>query len=162
MAGQKHEGLTTDDLLRLQEGPPLKKIRLSASTSVDSGYFIGLHDESGSGSSEYPGDDLTDQEEDPQDGDESFLGQADEDEEGSDHWELRGAIEDSGRLKLARASSLSTRTPRPAAETPKRSARSFNDIGISPALEAALHRMSIHTPTEVQAACIPPILAGVD
>ncbi|KAF8558915.1 DEAD-domain-containing protein [Imleria badia] len=42
------------------------------------------------------------------------------------------------------------------------SIRSFTDMGISSALEAALHRMSIHTPTEVQAACIPPILAGRD
>lgn len=39
---------------------------------------------------------------------------------------------------------------------------SFSEMGISPSLEAALHRMSIQTPTEIQAACIPPLLSGRD
>jgi ATP-dependent RNA helicase DDX49/DBP8 len=36
----------------------------------------------------------------------------------------------------------------------------FQSFGVSPALLAALSGMSITTPTEIQAACIPPILAG--
>lgn len=158
MARQEHDKLTTDELLKLQEGPPLKKIRVSTSVSVDSGRFVGFHDESSSTSSSSPGDDSTDQE-DSQDDVDSCLGQVDEDQAGSDCLELGEAIEDSGRLKLSHASLASTRT-RSLAQTPKHLARSFNDMGISSVLEAALHRMSIHTPTEVQAACIPPILAG--
>lgn len=39
---------------------------------------------------------------------------------------------------------------------------SFLSLGISPSLQAALSSMSIRTPTEVQAACIPNLLAGVN
>ncbi|KAF8842294.1 DEAD-domain-containing protein [Paxillus ammoniavirescens] len=35
-------------------------------------------------------------------------------------------------------------------------------MGVSAPLDAALRRMSIRTPTEIQAACIPPLLAGRD
>ena len=150
MARQKHDELTTDDLLKLQEGPPLKKIRVSTSVSVDSGLFVGFNDDSSSASSSSSGDDPS---EDSQDDNDSFLGQMDEEQARGDHLELEGAMEDSGRLKMSRTSPVSTRTP-------KHLIRSFNDMGISSALEAALHRMSIHTPTVVQAACIPPILAG--
>ena len=46
-------------------------------------------------------------------------------------------------------------------QNPKRTPKaSFQSFGISPALLAALSGMSITTPTEIQAACIPPILAG--
>lgn len=159
MARRKHE-LTTDDLLKLQEGPPSKKIRVSTSVSVDSGHFVGNNDsESGSTASSSPGDDSTDQEEDSQDDADSFLGQVDEEQTESDRLELGGAMEDSGRLKLPRTNPIPTRT-RGLAQTSMHSIKSFNNMGISSALEAALHRMSIYTPTEVQAACMPPILAG--
>jgi len=157
MARQKHDKLTTDELLKLQEGPPLKKIRVSTSASVNSGHIVGFNDESSSTSSS-TGDESTDQE-DSQDDVDSSLGQVDEDQAGGDGLELGGTIEDSGRLKLSRTSPATTRTPG-LAQMPKHLVRSFNDMGISSVLEAALHRMSIHTPTEVQAACIPPILAG--
>jgi ATP-dependent RNA helicase DDX49/DBP8 len=159
MARQKHDELTTDDLLKLQEGPPLKKIRVSTTVSIDSRHFVGFNDESSSTSSSSSGDDPSDQEEDSQDDADSFLGQVDEEQARSGRLELEGAIEDSGRLKPSRTSPVSTRLPR-LVRTPKHSISSFNDMGISTALEAALHRMSIHTPTDVQAACIPPILAG--
>ncbi|KAF5393787.1 hypothetical protein D9757_000078 [Collybiopsis confluens] len=38
---------------------------------------------------------------------------------------------------------------------------SFSDIGISLAIQKTLKTMSIQTPTEIQAACIPPLLAGM-
>lgn len=154
MARRKHDKLTTDDLLKLQEGPPSKKIRVS---NVDSGHFVGIND--GSTSSSSPGDDSIDQGEYSQDDADSFPGQVDEEQTESDRSELGGAMEDSGRLKPSRTNPISTRTQR-LAQTPNHSIRSFSDMGISSALEAALHRMSIHMPTEVQAACIPPILAG--
>jgi ATP-dependent RNA helicase DDX49/DBP8 len=37
---------------------------------------------------------------------------------------------------------------------------SFLSLGISPPLRATLSNMSIRVPTEIQAACIPPILSG--
>ena len=40
--------------------------------------------------------------------------------------------------------------------------QTFEDIGLEPFLVKALKTMSIKGPTEVQAACIPPILAGRD
>ncbi|KAG2077476.1 DEAD-domain-containing protein [Suillus decipiens] len=40
--------------------------------------------------------------------------------------------------------------------------RSFADMGVVHPLDVALARMSIRAPTEIQAACIPPLLAGRD
>lgn len=39
-------------------------------------------------------------------------------------------------------------------------AATFSSLGISAPLQAALKNMSIRLPTEVQAACIPPLLEG--
>jgi ATP-dependent RNA helicase DDX49/DBP8 len=36
----------------------------------------------------------------------------------------------------------------------------FSSLGISPSLLSALSKMAIHAPTEIQRACIPPLLAG--
>ncbi|KAI9304347.1 P-loop containing nucleoside triphosphate hydrolase protein [Cunninghamella echinulata] len=38
----------------------------------------------------------------------------------------------------------------------------FNDLGIDPWLIESLHAMQIKKPTEIQRACIPPVLAGKD
>jgi ATP-dependent RNA helicase DDX49/DBP8 len=40
------------------------------------------------------------------------------------------------------------------------SSPTFISLGISPALISALTKMSIQTPTEIQAACIPPLFEG--
>lgn len=157
MARRKLDELTTDDLLKLQEGPLSKKFRVSTSASVDSGHFVGINGESDSASPSSSGDESTD--DDSLSAADSFLGQVDEEQTEGDPWEFLETTEDSGRLKLSRTNPISTRTPG-LAQASKPSVRTFNDMGISSALEAALHRMSIHTPTEVQAACIPPILAG--
>jgi ATP-dependent RNA helicase DDX49/DBP8 len=37
----------------------------------------------------------------------------------------------------------------------------FSSLGISPSLLSALSKMAIHAPTEIQRACIPPLLAGL-
>lgn len=37
----------------------------------------------------------------------------------------------------------------------------FSSLGISPPLLSALSKMAIHAPTEIQQACIPPLLAGL-
>jgi len=38
--------------------------------------------------------------------------------------------------------------------------RTFAGMGVSSSLVSAMNKMSIHTPTEIQAACIPPLLNG--
>ncbi|KXN83681.1 ATP-dependent RNA helicase DBP8 [Leucoagaricus sp. SymC.cos] len=50
----------------------------------------------------------------------------------------------------------------PSPRKPQDTVKSFTSFGISPALVAALTSMSIKVPTPVQAACIPPLLAGRD
>jgi len=37
----------------------------------------------------------------------------------------------------------------------------FSSLGISPPLLSALSKMAIHAPTEIQQACMPPLLAGL-
>lgn len=51
-------------------------------------------------------------------------------------------------------------TSLPVASTSKSSSTTFSALGVEPFLVKALEVMSIRRPTEVQAACIPPILAG--
>ena len=38
--------------------------------------------------------------------------------------------------------------------------QTFVELGVSSSLIAAMNKMSIHTPTEIQIACIPPLLDG--
>lgn len=39
--------------------------------------------------------------------------------------------------------------------------QTFAELGVSPSLVAAMNKMSIDTPTEIQIACIPPLLDGM-
>lgn len=50
---------------------------------------------------------------------------------------------------------------RPVPSSNDQSKRSFADLGVSKALVSGLASMSIRHPTEVQAVCIPPLLAGI-
>ncbi|KAF9247244.1 P-loop containing nucleoside triphosphate hydrolase protein [Melanogaster broomeanus] len=153
MAKQKRSELTTDDLLRLQDERPSKKIRVSV-VSKPSGT---RNDRPGFMSSASE----TEEEDDFRDDVESSGSEYMENVE-SDTLEMKGDIhEDSGRLKLSRITQMVTHTPK-STETRMHLAQSFNEMGISASLEAALLRMSIHAPTEIQAACIPPLLTGRD
>lgn len=49
--------------------------------------------------------------------------------------------------------------PQPPSSLPTK-ATSFASFGITPALLSALNKISIRTPTEIQSACIPPLLEG--
>jgi ATP-dependent RNA helicase DDX49/DBP8 len=62
--------------------------------------------------------------------------------------------------EISRFKSIGSRAKSCPAPQPTKSAPSFLSFGISPLLLAALSSMSIKTPTEVQAACIPSILSG--
>ncbi|KAK0191036.1 DEAD-domain-containing protein [Armillaria mellea] len=75
----------------------------------------------------------------------------------SSHEEILGELNNISRF---REKSPSQPSPAPTAATSKTA--SFSDLGISTTLQAALTSMSIRAPTEVQAACIPPLLSGRD
>jgi ATP-dependent RNA helicase DDX49/DBP8 len=159
----KRRTLTTDDLLRRQEEPQ-KKRKLSPVVQLDEG-----EDSS-------PGED-----------DDFDFELALEDcvvERDSSEWE-RGVEEstdseiseessptEAGRVGLSSESSclLGSRVtvkPRlahrhtlsPEAGSSKHVM--FSSLGVSPLLLSALSKMAIHTPTEIQRACIPPLLAGL-
>ncbi|KAE9410428.1 DEAD-domain-containing protein [Gymnopus androsaceus JB14] len=50
----------------------------------------------------------------------------------------------------------------PIRNTQPRPPASFSELGVSSAIQNALKTMSINSPTEIQVACIPPLLAGID
>lgn len=124
--------LTVDDLLRQQEQPLRKKIRLSYSDPGDDE----ASSESGFHESEYTAlsHNLND---------DSFQVQVD------------SSLEDHSRF-FNKATTLS---PKLQESLPVKSC-TFSSLGISALLQAALKSMSIKFPTEVQAACIPPLLEG--
>lgn len=71
------------------------------------------------------------------------------------------ALEDQGRVKFSLTRELHPKdTISPAAHV--KPIGSFADMGVASPLNAALARISIRAPTEIQAACIPPLLAGRD
>ncbi|TFK43590.1 P-loop containing nucleoside triphosphate hydrolase protein [Crucibulum laeve] len=162
----KRKELTADDLLRIQEEPRRKRLKISRRQDLEE---LGSDTQSTSQNSE-------DEEESQESGVEDSKGSVNEDSEGGDddnEVEENGSDEeDSSNLPTAtfevedrfgrsrfksgpttmRQDSLKT-TPLPS---------SFSTLGISATLESALASMSIKTPTEVQAACVPPLLAGRD
>ncbi|KAJ6509873.1 ATP-dependent rRNA helicase RRP3 [Mycena vitilis] len=137
----KRKSLTADDLVRQQEGPQ-KRIKLSprpASSEVE------LSSDEGN-SSDNNAHKNTDE------SDES-------DEEASQQTPISqeyGADSLNSRLRIK------PRTDHNATARPPPSSSTFSGLGISASLQSALTSMSIRAPTEVQAACIPPLLQGRD
>lgn len=171
MAKGKRSGLTTDDLLRQQEERPFKRTRLSAfedtgpthSRRVTKSRYVSDASSSRSSASDAESSDV-EQEGASTDGEESQSASEDAEDEDEDveddSVELReDAEEDSGRLRISRRIQDRTPAAKPTEMGP-RLVQSFSEVGISTPLEVALRRMSIHSPTEIQAACIPPLLAG--
>ncbi|SRR5260221_8894411 len=129
-------GYSVDDLLRSQEGPARKKRRLSDSDSERL-----LADSSDT---------------DRVEGGQSRHVDSDSDSDTSGETDQQSfVVED--RLTSVRPSK--TQTP-PSVPTSKTRQTTFASLGISSPLQGALTGMSIKVPTEVQAACIPPLLAG--
>lgn len=132
MGRGKRSELTTDDLLRLQEARPTKRIRSTYGDRNSSSSEADLSDNEGIPTSE---DGLSSDE---------GLGERGE-----------------GLGDRAQYSTLPRHVQDPVKPTRLNVVQSFSEMGISAPLEAALRRMSIHTPTEIQAACIPPLLSGM-
>ena len=178
MAGSKRRAFTADDLMRIQEGPLRKRLRLGDadeeelefedSVSEDGveevdGVDHSQEEDEGSGSdSEEDGEGDEDGSEDEAQrlGDESDVSQnavppisitQDEDDE----TDTRFA---SSRISFKPRAANPTALQAPLRVKPLPS--SFETMGISTVLISTLAKMSIRSPTEIQAACIPPLLAG--
>jgi ATP-dependent RNA helicase DDX49/DBP8 len=159
MSASKRRTPTTDDLLRAQEEPQKRH--------KDS--FVVQRDESGCSG--------TDDEEDfgwvSEAGDDNEWESGTEDSEGPDSEVSKessplvepacpGLSNESPNLFGSRV----TTKPRLVRQLPLSSgagsskSATFSSLDISPPLLSALSRMAIHVPTEIQRACIPPLLAG--
>lgn len=170
MATRKRREWTTDDLLRMQEGPLRKRSRKKldfedededeqwnierSKEAEDSG-----EDEKGEGV-EHGGERESDDTTDETSSDEQVHENASEDEE-----DLSVLPTASSSKSISRVSIMPRRTLLPAykKDAPPinhHPSASFESFGISSSLLTALTSMSIRVPTEVQAACIPPLLKG--
>ncbi|KAI6003938.1 P-loop containing nucleoside triphosphate hydrolase protein [Pisolithus albus] len=142
--------LTADDLLRLEEARSAKRLRSSyhGDNVLESGSFQrAFHSEARSSPSNEESSPLSD------DGFSRIGGfRASKREVRKDRSGETEALNWSRDAKISNEPTTSRTHP----------VSSFSEMGISPSLEAALHRMSIQTPTEIQAACIPPLLSGRD
>lgn len=140
----RRRNVTTDDLLRSQEEPYRKRRKLQDAAETDS---------------EDPASELDDE----------SLRTGDESGEGSDQAkdDINGDIKTQNhvsKLVVHDRFDFSTRKTESSVVQFKPETQplaSFASLGISDSLQSALTSMSIKTPTEVQAACIPPLLAEI-
>jgi ATP-dependent RNA helicase DDX49/DBP8 len=154
MITSKRRTPTTDDLLRMQEEPQKRHKKLSrAQRDEDQDSDVGEdglapEDERDAGGEWESG---VDESTDSETGKESPL------------VELGriGRLNESSSLFGSRVSvkprHVHRHTSSPGAGKPV----TFSSLGISPPLLSALSKMAIHAPTEIQQACIPPLLAGL-
>ena len=131
MITSKRRTPTTDDLLRMQEEPQKRHKRP---------YILQGDEDEDSDVGE--DDDFDTESEDRWDGIEWEVG-------GESSSLLGSRVITKPRLVHERA--LSSEAGKPV---------TFSSLGVSPSLLSALSKMAIHAPTEVQQACIPPLLAG--
>lgn len=140
----KRKSLTADDLLRQQEGPQ-KRVKFSSHHSPSFPTPASGSDEDES-SVEEEDSSLDSDNEEQQESDET------DDEQPTVPQDSR-ADSSSSRLTIKPRTDHKPKTSIPLSTT-------FSGLGISVPLQSALTSMSIRTPTEVQAACIPPLLQG--
>ncbi|KDQ64282.1 hypothetical protein JAAARDRAFT_27907 [Jaapia argillacea MUCL 33604] len=146
MATQKRKAVTTDDLMRMQEGPRPKRPRRQDSKAILGAENFSGDDESGSEGADNDGSQDSESE------------SADVVE--SDTVEKETLAGTSSRFTLKPRTQLGQNPSngRPGKPGPP----TFASLDISTSLQAALTKLAIRTPTEIQAACIPPLLAGRD
>ena len=133
-AQRQHQELSTDELLRISQRPRTLRKALLAENEGDAS-------SSGSSAGEASTSNETSSSQDAQITDEEM--------------ESIFSIMPTERVPLG-TKSIANQTEGQA----KESTSSFSALGISAPLQAALTAMSIKVPTEVQRACIPPLLAG--
>ena len=149
---RKRRVLTTDDLLRRQEEPAKKILKLSASLESD-----GLDETSGLSDETSEEESASYELQRCQRRDQRNTGD-EEDDEGEEELPLtsRESVNLDGNkpdFERVKTNIISKRPLMPTGAT-------FASLCISAPLQASLAAMSIRTPTEVQVACIPPLLAG--
>jgi ATP-dependent RNA helicase DDX49/DBP8 len=172
MAGAKRKRLTTDDLMRLQEGHSKRNRPLSLTLESEDELSDGLN-----GSGQASGNDAEGKSEgeNGSEGGEDALSvikgsvSEEEDDGGEDYENGRHESHDLGlpsggwlddgpshsRMSLKR-NVASHSAPLVAVAK----SATFAALGISPTLISTMSGMAIRAPTEIQAACIPPLLAG--
>lgn len=137
----KRKNLTSDDLLRRQEGQSPKRVKLTTLNREQD--ITSDYSDEGSVRSSI-----------------QVEGEEDEDEaETSESEDEKSNLEVSERVSINRS-----RMPQriePIRNTQPRPPASFSELGVSSAIQNALKTMSINSPTEIQTACIPPLLAGM-
>ncbi len=159
MITSKRRMPTTDELLRRQEEPQKRHHRLPlAQEYEDNDNIVGK-------------DDDFDSESAPEDQEAQWDGEWEagvEETTDSEIGKESSLVDDDRICRLDGGSSLlgsrvtvkprltHQRTLSPGASKPV----TFSSLGISPLLLSALSKMAIHAPTEIQQACIPPLLAG--
>jgi ATP-dependent RNA helicase DDX49/DBP8 len=136
--------LTMEDLMRLQEGPPRKRMRLTEEVEAE---FDSGSDDEGPGSNA--------EEEEEEDSDVEDTREVDKD----DHT-LPPPSNDFGTVSRVSAAPRAQKIPTSQNTKTDKSLASWSDLDITAPLQAALASMSIRTPTEIQGACIPPLLSG--
>ncbi|KAF8826680.1 hypothetical protein HHX47_DHR5000060 [Lentinula edodes] len=147
----KRKDLTSDDLLRRQEQSQLKRLRFNDRDRKEEDGSPADAPASSSGPVRSPLE-LNGQEDDSDFSDEASDSG---DNISNSRMSERMSID---RLRIPQRIEVGSKLPKAA---PPRST-SFSELGVSLAIQNALKVMSIRTPTEIQAACIPPLLAGRD
>ena len=174
------EDLSVDDLLKRQDEPRRKKRKLVVADEE----LLDVNNDVENAWSNFASDDDDDNGHEDGGHFEDFDEDTDDDEaEGSDANSAKDDLEndtDERHIRRTESSIKSNhqRTPSPApasrmsalprvkmvidtdAIRKKTTLPTFEELGASKALVASLAAMSIRTPTEVQTACIPPLLAG--
>ena len=138
-SGSKRRALTTDDLMRRQESGPRKRQRRARDEDEDSSR--GSEEDSQS-----EGLPALDEGEDDEDYPSEILTGEDD--------TIPSRFSSNPRqdtvVKMTTVPSRVSSLP-----------LTFAEVGVSSSLVSAMNKMSIHTPTEIQAACIPPLLDGM-
>lgn len=148
LTGSKRRTLTTDDLMRRQEVGPRKRLKPIRDEDEDS-----LRDFDGLASAE---DSQSDGLSAPDEGEDSEDSQP---EIPVSNAEEDGTIPSRFSSKPRQGTVAKETTVSPHASSPP--PPTFAGMGVSSSLISAMNKMSIRAPTEIQAACIPPLLDGM-
>ena len=139
----KRRPLTADDLMRRQEMGTRKRQKR-----------VRDEDESSQGSDDHSS-------EDSQSVELSALDEDEDDQNSASEAPIQDEEEDAISSRFSFKPRQSTLTKENMAPSRVSSLpQNFVDLGVSSSLVSAMKNMSIHTPTEIQVACIPPLLDG--
>ena len=147
LPGSKRRTLTTDDLMRRQEVGPRKRLKPIRDEDEDSlRNFDGL---ASAEDSQSDGLSVLDEGEDSEDS-QFEIPVSNAEEDGT----IPSRFSSKSQDAVAKETTVSPHASSPPPPT-------FAEMGVPSSLISAMNKMSIRTPTEIQAACIPPLLDGM-